>query len=142
MTARRGTDAQPNASNGRYKLRNWSEYNEALKRRGDITLWFSEEAIENWHPPHGGKRGGQLEYSDVAIETTLTIRLVFKSALRQTEGFVNSLIRIMDLDITAPTFSTLSRRGKDLDVRPLKRESEGTLHVLVDSSGLKIHGCW
>lgn len=140
MTARRNGDTQPNASNRRYKLRNWPEYNEALKRRGDITLWLSEEAIEKWHPPHGGKKGGQRDYSDVAIETTLTIRLVFKSALRQTEGFLNSLIRIMGLDINAPDYSTLSRRAENLDVISLKRQSEDAVHVLVDSSGLKIHG--
>ena len=122
MTARRGPkDAIPNGSNGRYKLRNWPEYNAALKQRGSITLWFSEEAIEAWHPQHGGTRGGQRDYSDVAIETSLTIRLVFKSALRQTEGFLNSLIEIMGLDITAPNFSTLSRRGKSVVVPPLKR---------------------
>ena len=141
MTARRGPkDAIPNGSNGHYKLRNWPEYNAALKRRGSITLWFSQEAIEAWHPQHGGTRGGQHDYSDVAIETALTIRLVFKSALRQTEGFLYSLIEIMDLDITAPNFSTLSRRGKSVVVHPLKRESDGPVNVLVDSSGLKIHG--
>jgi len=141
MTARRGPkDSIPNGSNRRYKLRNWPEYNAALKRRGSITLWFSEEAIEAWHPPHGGTKGGQRDYSDVAIETALTIRLVFKSALRQTEGFLDSLIGIMGLDITAPNFSSLSRRGKNLVVLPLKRTAEGAVNVLVDSSGLKIYG--
>ena len=73
-------------------------------------------------------------------ETSLTIRLVFKSALRQTEGFLNSLIEIMGLDITAPNFSTLSLRGKSIVVPPLKRESDGAVNVLVDSTGLKIPG--
>ena len=141
MTARRGPkDAVPNGSNRRYKLRNWPAYNAALKKRGSITVWFSEEAIEAWHPPHGGTKGGQYEYSDVAIDTALTIRLVFKSALRQTEGFLDSLIRIMGLNIKAPNFSTLSRRGKNLDVRPLERLSDGPVNLLVDSSGLKIYG--
>jgi hypothetical protein len=141
MTARRGPkDAIPNGSNRRYKLRNWPEYNAALKRRGSITVWFSDEAIEAWHPPHGGTKGGQRDYSDVAIETALTIRLLFKSSLRQTEGFLDSLIDIMGLEISAPDYSILSRRGKNLVVGPLQRLSDGPVNVLVDSSGLKIYG--
>ena len=70
-----------------YRVKNWREYDKALRDRGDITLWISQEAIEAWTPPQTGKRGAQPVYSDIAIETALSLRLLFHLALRQTEGF-------------------------------------------------------
>ena len=88
----------------------WAKYEKGLRQRGrllrhlcgSITFWFSEDVVEQWHPETGGKRGGQEHYSDIAIETTLTIRAVFGQALRQTEGLTTSIIALMGLDITAP----------------------------------------
>lgn len=118
----------------------WASYDQALVQRGSITIWFSEDAALTWHPDHGGKRGGQWNYSDLAIETALTIRLVFKQPLRQTEGFLQSLISLMDLDIKAPDHTTLSRRSKTLQVASIERRSGDPVTVVVDSSGLKIYG--
>ena len=70
-----------------YHVRNWVEYNEGLRRRGDLTVWFDEEAIANWKADKTGKPGGQRVYSDMAIETGLVVRMVYKLAYRQTEGF-------------------------------------------------------
>lgn len=117
----------------------WSQYEQGLRQRGSITFWFSEDVIDQWHPETGGKRGGQSHYSDVAIETSLTIRTVFGQALRQTEGLVTSLIALMGLDIKAPDHTTLSRRGRTIVVAPLLR-SGGPLTIAVDSTGLKIYG--
>ena len=117
----------------------WAKYEKGLRQRGRITFWFSEDAIEQWHPKTGGKRGGQTLYSDIAIETSLTLRAVFGQALRQTEGLTTSLIALMGLDITAPDHTTLSRRGRTIVIAPLP-PSGGPLTIAVDSTGLKIYG--
>ena len=70
-----------------YRVANWASYDRALVGRGDVTLWVSPEAIATWEPVGVGTRGGQQKYSDVAIETALTLRLLFHLPLRQTEGF-------------------------------------------------------
>lgn len=61
----------------KYRVGNWAEYDRALVRRGDVTIWLSPEAIARWEPAGALKRGGQLKYSELAIETTLTLRLIF-----------------------------------------------------------------
>jgi hypothetical protein len=95
----------------RYKVTNWPEYNKALRQRGDITIWFTEEALAAWHPGKTGARGGPQEYSDLAIETALFIRQVFHLPLRQTEGFMNSLTRLMKSTIRIPDYSSISKRS-------------------------------
>ena len=100
----------------KYRVINWREYERGLKSRGDITVWFSKEAIDAWTPPKNGRRGGQPCYSNLAILTALTLRVVFHLPLRQTEGFLDSLLRLMELDLKAPDHTTLSRRNKDVDV--------------------------
>ena len=95
-----------------YRVRNWREYEQGLRARGDVTIWFSEEATANWISRSAGARGGPRLYSDLAIETSLTLRTVFGLPLRQTEGFVGSLLRMFGLDqVPVPDHSTLSRRG-------------------------------
>ena len=83
----------------RYRVANWAHYNQALVRRGDVTLWLAPEAVAAWTPRRSGARGGQRRYSDVAIETALTLRLIYHLPLRQTEGFLNSLLVMMHLDL-------------------------------------------
>ena len=124
----------------KYRVTNWALYDRALVRRGDLTVWLSPEAIATWKPVNVGKRGGQLRYSDLAIETALTLRVLFNLPLRQTEGFLSSLFGIMGLDLSAPDHTTLSRRGQHLDLR-LRRVSTGeSTHLVVDSTGLSIVG--
>ena len=84
-----------------YKVTNWRDYNAALRRRGDITVWFTPEAIDQWRPAKAGRREQPREYSDHAIETALFLRQVFQLALRQTEGFMSSIARIMKACIAA-----------------------------------------
>jgi len=124
----------------KYRVENWREYEKGLRDRGDVTIWFSEAAMAAWTPPANGKRGGQRQYSDLAIETALTLRLVFHLPLRQTEGFVGSLLKPMGLDLTAPDHTTLSRRGSKLEVALRSRIPSGPVHLIVDSTGLKIMG--
>ena len=124
----------------KYRVTNWREYESGLRRRGDVTVWFSEEAIEAWTPPKNGRRGGQPQYSKLAILTALTLRVVFRLPLRQTEGFLDSLLRLMALNLKAPDHTTLSRRNKDVDVPAPTRVHDGPTHLIVDCTGLKISG--
>ena len=82
--------------------------NKALVRRGDVTVWLSSEAIAAWTPGRSGRRGGQRRYSDLAIETALTLRLLYHLPLRQAEGFLHALFGMMRLDLSAPDYTTLS----------------------------------
>ena len=98
----------------KYRVANWPAYNQALVRRGDVTVWLSSEAIAAWTPGRSGRRGGQRRYSDVAIETALTLRLIYHLPLRQAEGFLHALFGMMRLDLAAPDYTTLSRRSQHL----------------------------
>jgi len=121
--------------------RNWSQYDRSLRNRGDITLWFSQEAIKAWTPKPKGNPGRQRIYSELAIETVLTLRLLFHLPLRQAEGFVSSIIVLMGLELSTPDHTTLSRRSKTLKPLLNARINPGEpLHVVVDSTGLSIHG--
>jgi hypothetical protein len=124
-----------------YRVKNWSEYDKALRHRGDIVLWISQDAIDAWTPPQTGKRGAQPVYSDAAIETALTFRLLFHLALRQTEGFLGSILRLMGLDLPCPDHTTLSRRHATVEVRQqIDRVPQESVCVIVDSTGLKVCG--
>lgn len=124
----------------KYKILNWSKYNESLKNRGRITVWISEDAINSWVYAGLRERGGKIVYSDLAIETCLTIKQVIHLKLRQTEGFVNSLFEIMKLEIKAPDYSTMSRRAGRLQIELKAIKSKGDIDIVVDSTGLKVYG--
>ena len=123
-----------------YRIRNWPEYDAGLKRRGDLTLWLDEDAIAGWQAPRRTTPGGQPSYSDLAIELVLMLRLVFHLALRQAEGFVASLLRLLGLDLPVPDHTTLSRRGRGFANRRPCTVPRGPLHLLIDSTGLKLFG--
>ena len=123
-----------------YRVGNWAEYDRALVRRGDVTLWLTPDAIATWAAAGVGRRSGQLQYADLAIETALTLSLIFHVPLRQTEGFLTSIFGRLGVDLTAPDHTTLSRRGQHLALA-LRRARPGTsLHLIVDSTGLSIVG--
>ena len=124
----------------KYGVANWPSYDRALVHRGDVTLWLSREAIATWKPAHVGTRGGQPKYSNLAIETSLTLRLLFHLPLRQTEGFLASIFGIMGLALSVPDHTTLSRRGQSLDLALRRVRTGKRLHLVVDSTGLSIVG--
>jgi hypothetical protein len=111
-------------------------FNRALKRRGSLTIWF--DPAMTWEAAPTGKRGRRPDYSDAAIQTCLTMKVLFGMALRQTTGFVESLLGLISLDWAVPYFSTLSRRQKTLKVNIPCRGSAGPLHLLIDSTGIKV----
>ena len=93
-----------------------------------------------WDCAPTGRRGRQQTYSDAAIQTCLSMKVLFGMALRHTIGFVESLLRLVGLDWAVPDFSTLSRRLKTLAFNIPYRGSKGPLHLLIDSTGIKVEG--
>ena len=122
----------------RYRTLNWSSYNAALRTRGSLTVWFDPSTT--WHAVPSGKRGAQPVYSDAAIQACLTVKVLFGLPLRQTTGFVASLLKLVGLDWPVPDYSTLCRRQKTLAVQLPYRGGAGPLHLLVDSTGIKVRG--
>ena len=124
----------------KYRVANWPAYNQALVRRGDVTLWLAPEAIATWIPRQTGMRGGQRRNSDLAIETALTLRLIYHLSLRQAEGFLHALFVMMHLDLSAPDYTTLSKHGRHLQRRLRPVPSGKRIHLVLDSTGLSIVG--
>jgi len=105
-----------------------------------VTLWLSPAPIAGWGGAPSGRPGGQQRFSDLAIETALTLRLVFRLPLRQTEGFVRSILTVMRAGLAAPDHTTLSRLGWWLDVAVHNIPFKEPLHRIVDSTGLSAVG--
>jgi Transposase DDE domain len=124
----------------RYRVQNWSAYEAGLKRRGDLTLWLDEAALAGWQAPRRTTPGGQAQYSDVAVELVLMLRLVFRLALRQAEGFAASVLRLLGQDLRVPDHTTLSRRGRGFAGRRPETVPHGPMHLVIDSTGLKLFG--
>ncbi len=123
------------------KVTNSAAYDAALRQRGSLTVWFTDEAVAAWTAEPRTTQGGQRWYSPLAILTALTLRAVFHLALRQTEGLIGSIIHLLGLTLAVPDHTTLSRRAETLEVpRPRPRRDAGPLHLLVDSTGLKLCG--
>jgi DDE family transposase len=124
-----------------YKVTNWAKYNEALVNRGSITLWLDEEALASWeHDNDEVKRGRPFTYSDTAIECLLTLREVFQLPYRQTEGLAKSLVRLMQVNIPVPDFTSLAKRAPTLTIDLSVSRRGGPIDIVVDSTGLKVFG--
>jgi len=129
------------ASKAKYRVTNWREYDRALVQRGAITLWFEEGFLrEHWLAQSTGKRGAPLIYSDAAIQALLMLKAVFRLPYRAVKGLAHSLMRLMAVDLPVPTHTQMSRRARRLQVAIPRRERSGPVHVVVDSTGLKIYG--
>ena len=125
----------------KFRVKNWVEYEKSLRDRGDITIWVTPEGVTAWTQSANGKRGAQEVYSDLAIETALTLRLLFRLPLRQTEGFLRSILKLMGLDLPCPDHTTLSRRNQTVEVGlRLAVIPSGPMPFIVDSTGLKVCG--
>lgn len=125
----------------KYRIRNWQEYNKALVNRGSLTIWFDAKSIAQWHNTKlNGRRGRPKRYSDAAILCALTLRSLFHLPLRGAQGFIHSLIGLLNLPITAPDYTTLSRRQAAVKIPACKAKKNEAMHLVVDSSGIKIYG--
>ena len=122
-------------------LRSWRAYDASLRQRGSLTVWFTDDAIKGWRAQPRTTQGGQPSYSSLAILTALTLKAVFHLALRQTEDLIGSVIGLLGLTLAVPDHSPLCRRAETLEVpRPQVRRDGEPLHLLVDSTGLKLCG--
>ena len=125
----------------KFTVRNWAEYDAALRARGSLTLWVTDEAMNHWAALPRSTPGGQCFYSDLAIETSLMLRLVFRQPLRQTEGLMASIFELLAVDLKAPDHSTVSRRAMSLkSISNRCKLPAGPVHILIDSTGLKVFG--
>ena len=123
------------------KVMNWREYDAGLRQRGSLTVWFTDEAVQAWQAEPRTTRGGQPDYSPLAILTALTLRAVFRLPFRQTEGLIGSVIGLLGLDLAVPDHTTLCRRAETLEVpRPRRCGGGEPVHLLVDSTGLRLCG--
>jgi hypothetical protein len=122
-----------------YRIRNWNDYNDALVRRGSLTLWVDQAALQAWRYQGPARRGAQFRFSDLAIECLLTLRAVYHLTLRATEGFARSLFELMEVDLPVPDYTTLCRRAATVRIT-LPKRAEGPLHLILDSTGLKVYG--
>ena len=118
-------------------MTNSAAYDAALRQRGSLTSWFTDAPIAAWKVEPRTTRGGQPRYSVLAITTGLTLRAVFRLALRQTEGLIGSILALLSLDLAVPNHATLSRKAETLEVAS-PRPGSAPVHLLVDSTGLKL----
>lgn len=124
-----------------YKVTNWKAYNESLVNRGDITLWFDEDVIDSWeHANDEVKVGAPFIYSDTAIECLLMLRELFRLPYRQTEGLGRSVVKLMQIDVPIPDFTSLAKRAAKLNVALDVAHRRGSIDIVVDSTGLKVFG--
>ena len=120
-----------------FKVQNWPAYEAGLRRRGSLTLWIEDAALECWQT---SGPSGQARYTDAAVQTSLMLRTAFKLALRQTEGLMTSVLTLMGLTLSAPDHTTVSRRAVALPFMQPAWVPPGPLHVLIDSTGLQVYG--
>jgi hypothetical protein len=131
--------ARPVTTKPVYRIRNWKQYNDALVRRGSLTLRVDREALESWRCRGPTQRGARFRFSDSAIECLLTLRAVYHLTLRATEGFARPLFELMRADLPVPDSSTLSRRAAAVRIT-LPERNTGPLHLILDGTGLKVYG--
>jgi len=131
-----------NKTKDKYRIKNWAEYNQALKQRGSLELWLSADMADKWRAKPSGRPGNQPIYSDYAIEIVIQFGKVFHQKLRQTEGLLEDIFKLMRLKLFAPDYSTVSRRAGRLKVVLFKSKAKkGEKQIVViDSSGLKVYG--
>lgn len=124
-----------------YRIRNWHEYNAALVQRGSLTLWVDEAAMADWHNhQRSGQPGTPRTYSDLAMTCMATLQVVYHLPLRATEGLLRSVVQLLGVDLGVPDYSTLCRRRPTLEVPLPVRARPQPLHLVVDSTGLKVYG--
>src|SRR3954454_14579929 len=127
-------------SKAQYRVRNWHEDDRALQERGSLTLWVTPEAMAAWQALPTGQRGRSPFYSNLAIETGHLLRCAFGRPWRQTEGLLRSVVTLLGVKLAIPDHTTFSRRSIGLSLTTAEPHTAGPLHVVIDSTGLKVYG--
>ena len=128
--------------NSKFKVTNWSEYNNILRNRGRIDFMISKDLSDGWYEDSGGnkKRGGQRRYSDKAIFICFQIRYLFGLKLRQTQGFINWIFMMSGLPLVCPDYTTLCKRGKKLNLEGLLDSKDKEFdYICLDSTGIQTY---
>lgn len=131
-----------NKNKKKYKIKNWSDYNNALRQRGAIEVWINNDVLDKWGAKPSGKPGAQPIYSDLAIQIVLQIGKIFHQRLRQAEGLLENIFGLMNVKLPVPDYSTVSRRSANLNIllaKKAKKKNEKMI-VVIDSTGLKVYG--
>jgi len=124
-----------------YRLRNWSQYNKALVQRGSLSVWVSEDVLSAWHnQTRTSRRGKPADYSETAILCMATLTEVYGLPLRATEGLTRSIMKLLGMKLSIPDYTTLCRRRRTLSVELPRRKKSDPLHMVVDSTGIKVYG--
>jgi hypothetical protein len=138
------TRSRSQAAKGRrYKVNNWSEYNRSLKSRGSITVWLNTESLNQWYYIGKTQRGAQYQYSETCIELCFILRKVYRLPLRQTEGFIVSILQLADIELHVPDYTVICRRIKSLkvDLGVESKLAKGEkIDIALDATGLKVYG--
>lgn len=125
---------------GIYRVRNWSAYNAGLIARGDVTIWIDRGVLKQEPAAGSLNRGRPRVYSDAVIQMLLGLKQVFRLPLRALQGFAHSVRALAFADLPVPNYTTLSRRAQELEVVLPVRRADESLHLVVDSTGLKVFG--
>lgn len=123
-----------------YKIQNWRQYNRALINRGNITIWFSQDALENWPARPQRRRGRPFLYSETCILLCLTLRARFNLNLRATQGFIEGLFELLGLALPVPSYTQLCRRSSSIKIPWQAKNTHTPIDIVVDSTGLKVYG--
>ncbi len=123
----------------RYKIINWSHYNQALKQRGSLEIWIADEVEKQWYYAGENQRGAQYQYSDNCIEMACLVREVYHLGYRQTQGFLESLTAQLGWQVEVPHYTVINRRRQHLKIE-LKAKGKEKKYIVVDSTGAKVYG--
>ena len=124
----------------RYRTTNWSSYTASLKRRGSLLIWLDKE-MTRLAPPDGSP-GRPEVFSDAAIQSCLTIKVLFRLPLRQMTGRVASLLKMAGLDWAVPDDTTLCRRQRTLAVQIPYRRADRPLEPARRQHRYQVPGRW
>ncbi|MEX3592385.1 MAG: IS5 family transposase [Burkholderia sp.] len=123
----------------RYRVRNWAAYNAGLINLENVTIWINEAVLARMHEAIP-TRGRPCLYGDALIQALLGVKTVYRLTARVLQGFTHSLCDLAFPSLPVPNYTTLCRREKTLDVElPILRDNE-SIHLVVDSTGLKVYG--
>ncbi len=124
-----------------FKITNWPAYNKSLRQRYSLMVWPDESAIAVWTDsasPEG--RGRPFYYTDMAVTTVLMMKRVFNLSLRASQGFLDSIFKLMALPLCCPDNLLVSRRAKKVNIS-IKTPTRGEIsHLIIDVTGLKVLG--
>jgi hypothetical protein len=124
----------------KYRVKNWPAYNAGLIARGDVTIWMEQDVWQHGAQAATAKRGRPCLYADAVIQMLLGLKQVFRLPLRALQGFARSMNKLAFADLPVPNYTTLCRRARDLDVVLPTLCNGEPLHLVVDSTGLKVFG--